>query len=276
MGVNSITQYCRKSFLTINPAATGVARPNWFLPFTKGGEARTVGALPVICSALVLLLGSSSPSHADNASGILGGILGGIISQQMQLQRPAAPVYVTPPPVYVPPAPVYVTPAPVYVAPSQHDHEPEYRPRVARPTVTKAVPTVAPIAKLSKADKNAIEDLKNTLQQFGSDQDIIVMIAAHDTQRVVRDLSGSPQFVRPAQGCFPFKFMKPDPSTPQGRFLSEVLEGVRKKGGGTVTMNSCTAKNFGQYDLLVFSPDQMDPAEIRLSGLKISSLLSML
>jgi hypothetical protein len=217
--------------------------------------------LPVIGSALALLLGGSSPSHADNISGILGGIVGGMISQQMQMQRPAAPVYATPPPVYVAPAPVYVAPAPVYVAPSQQYQEPEYRRRAARPIVTKVVPAVAAVAKLSKADKNAIEDLKNTLQQFGSDQDIIVLVSAHDTQRVVRDLSGTPQFFRPALACFPFKFMNSDPSTPQGRFLSEVLEEVRKKGNGMVRMNPCTAKNFGQYDLLVFSPDQMDPAE---------------
>lgn len=127
--------------------------------------------------------------------------------------------------------------------------------------MTKVVPAVAVVAKLTKADKDAIEDLKNTLQQFGSDQDIIVLVSAHDTQRVVRDLSGTPQFRRPAQGCFPFKFMKPDQSTSEGRFLWEVLLEVRKKGGDNVMMSTCTGKNFGQYDLLVFSPDQMDPAE---------------
>ena len=177
-----------------------------------------------------------------------------MISQQMQMQRPAAPVYVTP-------APVYVAPAPVYVAPSQHYYEPEYRRRAARPNVTKAVPAVAAVAKLSNADKVAIEGFKNTLKQFGSDQDIIVLIAAHDTQHVVRDLSGTPQFIRPAQGCFPFTFMNQDPSTPEGRFLKEVVEGVEKKGGGKIKLNPCTGKTFGQYDLLVFSPEQMDPAK---------------
>ena len=260
MGAKNLSEHCQ-SCLNINASVADVAGSNSFLPFLKASKARTVGALPVIGSALALLLGSSSPSDADNISGILGGIVGGMISQQMQMQRPAAPVYATPPPVYVTPPPVYVTPAPVYVAPSQPYHEPEYRQRATRPIVTKVVPAVAVVAKLSKADKNAIEDLKNTLQQFGSDQDIIVMVSAHDTPRVVRDLSGTPQFFRPAQGCFPFKFMNPDLSTPQGRFLSEVLEEVQKKGSGKVIMSPCTAKNFGQYDLLVFSPDQMDPAE---------------
>jgi hypothetical protein len=183
-----------------------------------------------------------------------------MISQQM-LQRPAAPVYVAP-------RPVYVAPAPVYVAPTQHYYEPEYRPRAARPivrraarpVVTEVVPAVAVVAKLSTAEKDAIDNLKNSLKQFGSDQDIIVLIAAHDTQHVVRDLSGTPQFLRPAQGCFPFKFMDQDKSTPEGRYLKEVIEGAEKKGSGKVKMSPCTSKNFGQYDLLVFSLDQMDPA----------------
>ena len=194
-----------------------------------------------------------------------------MISQQMQMQRPAAPVYVTPPPVYA--APAYA--APVYAAPSQRYYEPEYRQRAARPVVQRAdrpivinvvpavaaVAAVATVAKLSKADTDAIDDLKNTLQQFGLDQDIIVLVSAQDTKRMVRDLSGTQQFVRQAQGCFPFKFMKPDPSTAEGRFLKEVLEEVEKKGAGKVTMNTCTGKNFGQHDLLVFSPEQMNPVE---------------
>jgi hypothetical protein len=217
----------------------------------KGSQGRTVGALPVIGAALTLLLGTSSLSHANDVGGMLGGIMGGIISQQMQMQRPAAPVYVTP-------APVYVAPTTVYVAPSQPYYEP--RRRAARPVVTKAVIPAEPVAaKLTNAEKNTIADLRGTLSQFGDDQDIIVLIAAHDTQHVVRDLSGTPQFVRPAQGCFPFKLMNSEQSTPEGRYLREIIERAEKKGNGKVRMTPCTAKNFGQFDLLVFFPDQMSP-----------------
>jgi hypothetical protein len=245
--------------------AAVVARSYSFLPFIKGTEG--VRPLPVIGFALALLSGSSTPSHAD-MGGVLGGILGGMIGQQMQMQRPAPSIYV-PPPVYVAPTPVYIAPSPQNA--TRHYYEPEYPRRAARPNVTKAAPAVATVAKLSKADTAAIEDLRNRLKQFGSGQDIIVLIAAHDTQHVVRDLSGTPQFIRPAQGCFPFKFMDQDKSTPEGRYLKEVIEGAEKKGNGKVKMTPCTSKNFGQYDLLVFSPDQLEPRQnptIRVENIK--------
>lgn len=200
-----------------------------------------------------LLTATSGTAHAGNngfGGGILGGVVGGLIGQAIVQPRPA--------PVYVAPAqPVYV-PVPVYQQAPQSTYYDD-APRPARKAAVAATP-VATVSKLTKADTAAIDELKNTLLPFGAPDDIIVLIAAHDTPRVIRDLSGIPQFVHPAEGCFPFKFMKSDPSTPMGRFLVSVMDGVKKRGGRNVSMAPCTAKNFGQFDILVFTPDQMDPA----------------
>jgi hypothetical protein len=112
MVVRNTSEYCR-NYLAIDAAAVGASGANSFLPFLKGSQRRTVGALPIIGSTLALLLTSSSPSHAD-MGGVLGGVLGGMIVQQMQQQRPAAPVYVAPPTTVYVPTPVYQAPRMYY------------------------------------------------------------------------------------------------------------------------------------------------------------------
>jgi hypothetical protein len=104
--------------------------------------------------------------------------------------------------------------------------------------------------------KEEIQALKRKLD-VGKD-DITVFIVSHDTKRVVRNLAGDPQFVSPADGCYPFKYINENPSTSGGRFLSDTLEKIKKKGGGSLKMDKCTAKTFGDYDLLVFTPEQLD------------------
>ena len=106
--------------------------------------------------------------------------------------------------------------------------------------------------------KEEVRVWKNKLEH-GGNKDLTVFIVAHDTKRVVRNLSGDPQFIGPAQGCYPFKFIEEDRSTSEGRFLADVLYKIKKAGGGGLQMDKCSPKTFGEYDVLIYSPEQLDP-----------------
>jgi hypothetical protein len=94
--------------------------------------------------------------------------------------------------------------------------------------------------------------------------DVTVVIAAHDTPRVIRNLSGAPIFTKAATVCFPFGRYSSaiDTSTSNGRFLLDVLEQVKKRGGGRVEMGDCDATNFAQFDLLAFTGAQLDDPDL--------------
>jgi len=62
--------------------------------------------------------------------------------------------------------------------------------------------------------------------------------------------------------------MKPDLSTPEGRFFKDVWDKIIKKGGGALTGDKCTSKNFGQYDILIFSPDQLDDPTLKIDDIR--------
>jgi chemotaxis protein histidine kinase CheA len=99
-------------------------------------------------------------------------------------------------------------------------------------------------------------------------EDITVLLAAHDTGRVVRNLEGDPVFVRAATVCFPFGALSVDTSTDGGRFTLDTLEKVKKKGGGGIIPVDCTPENFGQADLIVFSRNQLEEPELPPPAMK--------
>jgi hypothetical protein len=199
--------------------------------------------------ATIVLLAASGTAQAGNSSvlpGVLGGVIGAAIINQA-LQPRAAPV---PAPVYVP-VPVPVAPPPQY-----------YYQAPARRSPAATSPTTTTVTKLTNADKDELEDLRRQLHFAGvvqNDLDISVVIVSHDTQRVTRNLAGDPQFAGQVEGCYPFGPISMDSSLPEGRFFLDVKEKIEKKGNGRVDIAKCTAKNFAQYDLLVFSASQLDP-----------------
>jgi len=166
-----------------------------------------------------------------------------------------------------PPPQIQYVPVPVQVAPAQPQYyqEREYSAPARRTPVatsTAATSTTPATTKLTKADKDELEDLRRQLHFAGvveNDQDISVVIVSHDTQRVTRNIAGDPQFAGQVEGCYPFGPLSMDSSLPEGRFYLDVKAKIEKKGSGRVDIGKCTAKNFGQYDLLVFSASQLDP-----------------
>jgi len=202
--------------------------------------------------ARVALLVVSGTAQAGNSAlpGILGGVIGGAILGQALQPRAAPP----------PPAVQYV-PVPVAVPPPQYYQERDYQAPARQTTSTAATRTPA-ATKLSKADGDELDDLRRQLHFAGvveNDQDISVVIVSHDTQRVTRNIAGDPQFAGQVEGCYPFGQISTDSSLPEGRFFLDVKEKIEKKGNGRVDISKCAAKNFAQYDLLVFSASQLDP-----------------
>jgi hypothetical protein len=93
-------------------------------------------------------------------------------------------------------------------------------------------------------------------------EDITVLIAARDTPRVIRNLSGDPMFVKSPAICFPFGPPSMDTSTQDGRFLLATISQITKKGGGKVVIpGDCTSGSFGPFDLLLFSRKEIESTD---------------
>jgi hypothetical protein len=211
-----------------------------------------------VAVGFILLTGTqSSLAQYPNYPNVFNSIIGNIMRQAPPPSYRPAPAYqpTTPnPQPYQPPRPQAYQPQNQYY--QEQDHPSSKR---AAPA---SGPTTSPTTStLTKAEKDAIESVKKEMIQKGlidGPQDITVLIVAHDSQDITRNLAGDPQFAKSASVCFPFKQMDTDLSTPEGRFLSYVEEKIKRKGNGGLMPNQCNDKNFGQFDILIFSLEQLN------------------
>jgi hypothetical protein len=215
-------------------------------------RALILGAVALVLSAMARLSFAQNQNYPNVFNSILGNVL-------RQMPPPAYQPSYRPAPAYQPAVPNYQQPA--YQPPPPQPQNQYYQegnrpsPKRSAPVATESTPSH------SKADKEALEAAKSEMKAKGlvdQPQDITVLIVAHDTQDITRNLAGDPQFSKPANVCFPFKTMSTDLSTPEGRFYAYVSDKVKRKGGGSITSNQCDLKNFGQFDILAFSLDQLD------------------
>lgn len=228
-------------------------------PFARrrhGAQPVLSGGCLLAATALFLVLGSP-PSFAQGMPNVFNSLLGTMLRQMPPPSYQPVPAY-RPVPAYQPP--VY-RPAP---GPQPQSYQPQdryYEEERPRPRRSAPAAAVARAPAHSKADKEAIEAARKDMSQKGlvdGPQDITVLIVAHDSQDITRNLAGDPQFSKPATVCFPFKQMDTDLSTPEGRFLSYVEEKIKRKGNGSLAPSECDDKTFGQYDMLIFSLEQLD------------------
>jgi len=132
-------------------------------------------------------------------------------------------------------------------------------------------------AAASAARQGAIQQLRDALSAIGalgaSPKDLTVLIVAHDSPRVTRNLAGDASFARPAVACYPFgrasdSSKANDPNLPDAAFLSDAVERIKAKGGGNLLFNDCGRGGFGNVDILVFTIQQLDAPGVGADQIK--------
>ncbi len=127
------------------------------------------------------------------------------------------------------------------------------------------------IANKLRADPSLVSAL-------GTDQgDISALVAAKDTQNIVRNLKGDPVFVSLPTACLPFGGLATQPDSPNMRFLTSVTAAIEQQGGlgnhaPSLIVTACDPSDLSHYDLLIFSAGQVanGPTEV------LSSLVDVL
>lgn len=221
-------------------------------------------------------------------AGLLGGIVGGILqsmpapSQQPALaQQPPPPGQVTQP-TATPDTRIQQQTATEHQRPAaEASAKAGQRQRAATDAKTRQHQAEVKAQADAKASTDAADrknrEIANKLRAdpslvsaLGPDQhDISALIAAKDTQNVVRNLRGDPLFVAAPTACLPFGGLATQSDSPDMRFFTSVTAAIEQQGGlgthGTSLMvTACDPSELGHYDLLIFSAAQVanGPAEI--------------
>jgi hypothetical protein len=96
-----------------------------------------------------------------------------------------------------------------------------------------------------------------TIVQTDDRRDVTVLVVGTDNANIVRNLQGEPSFQSPVRACLPFGGLSPDPNSLDSQFLITVKAQIESKGGAQVGMTACDARQLGQYDLVIFTADQI-------------------
>jgi len=238
--------------------------------------------LSVVC----LTAGSAQAQYSNNGSAFVGGILGGILRSMPQQPQPSNAPQPTQPQPQPQPQSGYVQQAAPQPNPQVQQQINEERRQAtveaAEKTKQRQQAEAAARAKQQQAVLKAEADVKakavaeekrnlvaiNRIRAdpalvaaLGPDpRDITVLIVGKDTPTVIRDLNDKPTFQSAPVACFPFGGLASNPGSPEMRFLSGVMVDIAKKGGlpgAAITPRICDSTDIENYDLVIFSSDQV-------------------
>jgi hypothetical protein len=106
-------------------------------------------------------------------------------------------------------------------------------------------------------------------------RDVTVLVVGQDTANVVRGLKGEPVFQQGATVCLPFGSILANAGSVEARFLAHVTQRIEQKGGlsgSSVVYTACDPNHLADYDLILFSPGQMNDATVEI----LSPLLDLI